>query len=171
MVARRPLSVPVEAELWARRVFSRKAICRRFPVLAFRYRRQVKVLYYPRLRSVAADANIFHNRVRVGARTITPHLLVHELAHLLTPSGVASHGREFRRVYLTLVRYALGAESARALRAAFTAKGLTYRPYHARPALAGRRPPLAPSVAASLDLAHAGPITPFLTEHDHGTRT
>lgn len=47
-------------------------------------------------------------------------VILHELAHTLTPSKYAAHGPEFAGVLLTLVQFQLGAEARRALRAEFT---------------------------------------------------
>jgi putative metallohydrolase (TIGR04338 family) len=47
----------------------------------------------------------------------TKHIVIHEVAHLLTPSGVPAHGREFCRNYLYLVKIMLGADKEKQLKA------------------------------------------------------
>ena len=54
-------------------------------------------------------------------------VILHEIAHLLTPHPYAHHGPEFAAILLTLVQYQMGAEHARALRAAFAEHGVKYR--------------------------------------------
>lgn len=46
-------------------------------------------------------------------------IILHEIAHCLTPSRYAPHGPEFAGVFLTLVRHAAGAEVGRRLRERF----------------------------------------------------
>lgn len=46
-------------------------------------------------------------------------VIVHELAHILTPEAEPWHGREFCRNYLALIKRWLSTEQAKALRASF----------------------------------------------------
>lgn len=46
-------------------------------------------------------------------------IVLHEIAHLVTPDDVQPHGREFARNYLALVRQFVGPEAAACLRASF----------------------------------------------------
>lgn len=59
--------------------------------------------------------------------TVSPYhrrseaVILHEIAHTLTPSNRAWHGPEFAGILLTLVRFQMGAEHARELRESFRA--------------------------------------------------
>lgn len=59
--------------------------------------------------------------------TVSPYyrrseaVILHEIAHCLTPNNRAWHGPEFAGILLTLVRYQMGAEHARELRESFRA--------------------------------------------------
>lgn len=54
-------------------------------------------------------------------------VVLHEIAHVLTPSRYASHGEEFCAHLVTLVDNHLGGEAGRRLRAAFKAHRVRYR--------------------------------------------
>lgn len=54
----------------------------------------------------------------------TDRTMLHELCHFATPWRHASHGPEFARIYLQLVRRFIGARSARSLRGAFQIFGV-----------------------------------------------
>jgi putative metallohydrolase (TIGR04338 family) len=53
-----------------------------------------------------------------------PWIILHELAHLLSPE--VGHGRDFARTLLTLVDRFLGTEAGRTLRAAYKETGIKY---------------------------------------------
>ena len=57
-------------------------------------------------------------------------VILHELAHLATPSSFAAHGPEYAAVYLELVQHFMGAAAARELAEAFR----TYRVRSGTPA-------------------------------------
>jgi len=50
--------------------------------------------------------------------------VLHELAHLLVPTDVPSHGREFTATFLVLVRHCMGQEAYRDLRDRFRQGGV-----------------------------------------------
>jgi putative metallohydrolase (TIGR04338 family) len=54
-------------------------------------------------------------------------VLLHELAHVVQPSGTASHGREFAAIELALVTQFIGEDAGKALRAAFVEKRVKHR--------------------------------------------
>lgn len=54
-------------------------------------------------------------------------VILHEIAHILTPWPYAHHGPEFAATLLTLVKHQMGAEHATALRESFTSHGVKYR--------------------------------------------
>lgn len=60
----------------------------------------------------------YRHRITLPAFSRNPWVILHELAHCLSPSGV-HHGPEFAGVYLHLVRAVLGAEAGAALLAEF----------------------------------------------------
>lgn len=55
-------------------------------------------------------------------------ILVHEAAHVATPSVFPGHGREYATKYLELVEDVFGADVQRALRRAFDDHGVTHGP-------------------------------------------
>jgi hypothetical protein len=55
-----------------------------------------------------------------------PWVMLHEMAHVLTPDEHASHGPEFAGVVLFLVETVLGKDSGRALRAAYRDRRVRY---------------------------------------------
>ncbi len=66
------------------------------------------------------------------------HLLLHELAHCVTlamRTEIASHGREFVRVYLRLVRRFVGEDAHTALRDEFRKRGVRWYPRREKRAL------------------------------------
>lgn len=65
-------------------------------------------------------------------------VLLHELAHCLTPNDVG-HGRDWARAYVQLVTSMMGPESGKALRQAFRKAGVKTRKVTAAQRLAGRR--------------------------------
>lgn len=57
-----------------------------------------------------------------------PWVILHEVAHIMACSDdKRGHGREFARYFLMLVGRWLGADAARALRAAYAQEGVKYR--------------------------------------------
>ena len=55
-------------------------------------------------------------------------VMIHELAHAVTPGHVAAHGREFCQNYLLLVRHYLGAAAERRLKIYFRKHRVKYKP-------------------------------------------
>jgi putative metallohydrolase (TIGR04338 family) len=55
-------------------------------------------------------------------------VVLHELAHLVTPGHLAAHGPEFARNYHTLVEEILGAEAAAALLRSFETHNVEVTP-------------------------------------------
>jgi putative metallohydrolase (TIGR04338 family) len=56
------------------------------------------------------------------------HVLIHELAHVVTPDECAAHGPEFARAYLQLVGEFLGLEAAAELSGYFKRLGVRVAP-------------------------------------------
>lgn len=56
-----------------------------------------------------------------------PVVILHELAHAVTPSGRAWHGSEFAVNFIKLVSHYIGVEEAKALKAAFRQNRVDYR--------------------------------------------
>ena len=54
-------------------------------------------------------------------------IVLHEIAHIITPNTYASHGPEYARNFLDLVRHYLGKESAEQLRASYKRHRVKYR--------------------------------------------
>lgn len=64
--------------------------------------------------------------VPVGARwALREMVILHEIAHHITPSDLPSHGREFRRNFSELAGKVLAPEAEFFLRVAFGERGLT----------------------------------------------
>lgn len=61
------------------------------------------------------------NFIRLGVWARQEVVVLHELAHCLTPGHYAAHGAEFAGVMLTLVRHKLGNDTARKLRESYRA--------------------------------------------------
>lgn len=59
-------------------------------------------------------------------------VVVHEIAHVLTPADVAGHGREFCRTYLELVGLFFGVETRNKLKAAMKKHNCKYSKTHTR---------------------------------------
>lgn len=59
------------------------------------------------------------NRIRVAfpRKMRTKWVVLHEIAHVLSPHDAAYHGREFCQVYLHLIRLFFGAETEKLLKA------------------------------------------------------
>lgn len=64
--------------------------------------------------------------ISLGVRTRQPYLLLHELSHILQPSGSAFHGWEFCDILLRLVRHFLGADLHARLKAEFKAERVRF---------------------------------------------
>lgn len=65
-------------------------------------------------------------------KTRARHIVLHELAHILTPMEFAGHGREFARTYLSLVRIIMGVEKEKQLKAAMKKHKCKYSKTHTR---------------------------------------
>jgi putative metallohydrolase (TIGR04338 family) len=74
-----------------------------------------------------ASASRLLSTIYVSGYYRNPVVLLHELAHLLTPSD-PGHGWQYAQAYLTLIRWVMGAHAAKQLTAAFKAKRVRFRP-------------------------------------------
>lgn len=90
----------------------------------FQRRWSQHMIQVERGRGTNALSSSWMNRIRVAKWGHTEHIVLHELAHILTPNRYAAHGPEFAGVLLFLVRRMMGKEAAAELRAAFKAKGV-----------------------------------------------
>jgi hypothetical protein len=70
---------------------------------------------------VSGSATGSYGKIHLPPWSRTEAVILHELAHNLTPTERAAHGPEFAGVYLELVRYAVGQDAYRAQRASFRA--------------------------------------------------
>ena len=52
--------------------------------------------------------------------------ILHEITHVIIPSNLAAHGREFSKIFLQLVGRWMGDDSAKDLRAAYRRCGVKY---------------------------------------------
>jgi hypothetical protein len=73
-----------------------------------------------------AIAYTFSNYVSLPLFARNEWVMLHEIAHMLTPTAAAVHGPEFAGTYLFLVRTVLGADAGRALQGAYRATGARY---------------------------------------------
>jgi putative metallohydrolase (TIGR04338 family) len=64
---------------------------------------------------------------RWGKWAYTKGVILHELAHLLVPGNVASHGKEYAKMYLHIVWRFLGKDAYRYLKWNFDLGGVKYR--------------------------------------------
>jgi hypothetical protein len=78
------------------------------------------------------------SRIEVSTYYRNHIVLLHELAHCLTPADVG-HGRDWARVYLMLVTRVMGADAGRELRAQFLEWGVKFKRVTAAQRAAGRR--------------------------------
>lgn len=62
--------------------------------------------------------------IRLGVWARQEIVVLHEVAHLLTPASMASHGPEYAGVLLTLVGHKMGADARRALRESMREHGV-----------------------------------------------
>lgn len=53
-------------------------------------------------------------------------VILHEIAHVVTPNHFAAHGLEFATNFLALTKHALGVDAYNRLRARFLAKGVKF---------------------------------------------
>lgn len=70
-------------------------------------------------RHACAQQAWFGAEIRLPRWSRSQRIVLHELAHTITPDSCASHGPEFARAYLRLVRRFLSEEHYAALRTAF----------------------------------------------------
>ena len=89
---------------------------------------------------------------RAGGRSMVlpiwargPFVILHELAHIVTPWNFPAHGREFARNFIELVGYALGKAKADELKTAFDAGRVKWRK---APSKRARRPVSAATLEA-----------------------
>lgn len=118
------ISTKVDPHKAIRRAISLKAIERRLGK-----QRMPGIRISKKLTRHAGNANAMWNRVTFSDDNPSISIVLHELAHMYTYrlySGVAGHGREFRYVLLTLVRYAVGKEAYESLRDSFKEAKLKY---------------------------------------------
>jgi hypothetical protein len=76
--------------------------------------------------SPRARAVVLRQALKMPKWSRKPWVILHELAHLVTPRGAAFHGREFAEVYLDLVRHFLGQEAESRLKASFKTHRVKY---------------------------------------------
>lgn len=65
------------------------------------------------------SACAWFNVVKMPCYFRNEKVLLHEVAHTLTPHRFAAHGPEFARTYLTLVQHCIGPATGAALKASF----------------------------------------------------
>ena len=88
--------------------------------LDYDYPQEVKVLGK---RGRTSTGNSMTSTIRLSlSKGLYEMVVLHELAHVVTPARYLGHGREFCRNYLKIVRHVRGQEMARSLRAAFRAE-------------------------------------------------
>jgi len=78
-------------------------------------------------RRAAGFRGIGRGHIKLPRWSRTPHIILHEVAHVVTPERPA-HGREYARNLLDLVVRFLGPDAGRKLRAAYKVHGVRYRP-------------------------------------------
>jgi len=88
-------------------------------------------------------ANQFTGEVRLGLWARQPLVVLHEVAHLLTPSSEPAHGWKFAATFLDLVRAGMGVEAHDKLKASFTKHKVRFRAPQ-------KRAPLSPERKAAL---------------------
>lgn len=102
-------------------------------VLAARWFRTRWRLHEVEVRSGNGAGVSYSTHIALGTVGRNPPIVLHELAHQIitraTPDGhrLASHGPEFAAVFLFLVRQVIGADTAKELRASYTAHKVKYR--------------------------------------------
>lgn len=72
-----------------------------------------------------ADATVGYITMPKWSRYLL--FILHEIGHVVTPYGVADHGREFARIFLQLVRWRMGTEAASELQAAYQSCRVRHR--------------------------------------------
>lgn len=91
--------------------------------------RKVEVREVSRARYYSADRETRYRGyvvLRGDAKTHDEGVILHELAHILTPVNVSVHGAEFCRNYLNLVLKWMGPEAFCDLKSRFTEGGVQY---------------------------------------------
>jgi len=73
-----------------------------------------------------------HISVTFPRKTRCKWVVLHEIAHMLTPREAAAHGREFARTYLHLVKLFLGRETEKKLKTAMKKHKCKYSKTHTR---------------------------------------
>lgn len=81
-----------------------------------RWGEQESVTVYERLGNIC-DASKWRNRIRLNHWGMNEIVVLHELCHIVTPSGTGvSHGRYYARTFLEVIGHVLGAEAKKVLR-------------------------------------------------------
>jgi len=65
-------------------------------------------------------------------------VVLHEVAHCLTTSRMAGHGRQYARIFLELVCHKMGSFEGKALKQAFKDGNVKFSPFKVRPDLKGK---------------------------------
>lgn len=73
-----------------------------------------------------------HISVTFPRKTRCKWIVLHEIAHMLTPREAAAHGREFARTYLHLVKLFLGKDTEKKLKAGMKKHKCKYSKTHTR---------------------------------------
>lgn len=75
------------------------------------------------------DASRYHNRIRLTHWGMNEIVVLHELCHIIHPSGYGvSHGRYFARTFLEVIGHMLGVEAKKALRKEYIRKHVKCTP-------------------------------------------
>lgn len=98
-------------------------------------RREIEV----RFKSYGSATGYTNSHICLPPWSRNPRVMLHEIAHVLTPSRYAAHGPEFAAMFVTLVELELGKEAARKLRDSFVANKVRYRSGMAAVPKAGTR--------------------------------
>lgn len=85
-------------------------------------------------------------------------VVLHELAHILQPSGTAAHGWEFCSIYLRLVRHFMGKEAHDKLKAEFKAGRVRFTKPRAKRTLTHEQREAATARLAAARAARSGSI-------------
>lgn len=67
--------------------------------------------------------------IRLSPHALYQRVVLHELAHVLTPKPHPWHGRLFARVFLALIEWRYGDEAAETLKEAYREKNVNYYPH------------------------------------------
>jgi putative metallohydrolase (TIGR04338 family) len=80
----------------------------------------------------SCDANKGMRRIRMAKWGWNPVVVLHELAHILNPTGYGTpHGRFFSRILLELITWKFGDEARKCLKARYQYQGIKCNPHPA----------------------------------------